>query len=372
MYFCLQPCCSQRNSSIRKPASAVFLASLRLALSQGKHVVTANKEVMATHGTELIQLAEENDVNILYEASVGAGIPIIGPLNKDFLANDISSIYAIINGTTNYILTKMAQDGTDFKTALCLAQQLGYAEANPAHDIEGTDAAFKLAILSSLAFHTQVVSKEIYREGISRLSEVDFKYARELGFAIKLLAIASREAGSLSLRVHPSLLSKDHLLAKVDGVFNAIEIEGDLIGKVVLHGQGAGPKPTASAVLGDILEVARNLAWHDKPTKKIALNQNLSLSPIDELVTQYYVRVTVVDQAGVLAQIATLLGDLNISIATAIQKAADSQSQTAELVIMTHPAKESFVQQAIRQMDQLNVVHEVSNVIRVETRDFAG
>ena len=340
---------------------------LRLALSRGKHVVTANKEVLATHGTELIQLAEENDVNILYEASVGAGIPIIGPLNKDFLANDISSIYAIINGTTNYILTKMAQDGTDFKTALSLAQQLGYAEANPAHDIEGTDAAFKLAILSSLAFHTQVVSKEIYREGISRLSEVDFQYARELGFAIKLLAIASREAGSLSLRVHPALLSKDHLLAKVDGVFNAIEIEGDLIGKVVLHGQGAGPKPTASAVLGDILEVARNLAWHGKPTKKIALNQNLSLSPIDELVTQYYVRVTVVDQAGVLAKIATLLGDLNISIATAIQKAADSQSQTAELVIMTHPAKESFVQQAIRQMDQLNVVHEVSNVIRVET-----
>ena len=182
-----------------------------------------------------------------------------------------------------------------------------------------------------------------------------------------MLAIASREAGSLSLRVHPSLLSKDHLLAKVDGVFNAIEIEGDLIGKVVLHGQGAGPKPTASAVLGDILEVARNLAWHGKPTKKIALNQNLSLSPIDELVTQYYVRVTVVDQAGVLAQIATLLGDLNISIATAIQKAADSQSQTAELVIMTHPAKESSVQQAIRQMDQLSVVREVSNVIRVET-----
>jgi len=341
---------------------------IRAALSQGKHVVTANKEVIATHGQELIALAEEHEAHLLYEASVGGGIPIIGPLRKDLLANQVSSIHAIINGTTNYILTRMSQEGASFQEALRQAQQLGYAEANPSNDVEGTDAAYKLAILSSLAFHHPVTGNDVFREGISRLSAVDFQYAKELGYAIKLLAIARREDSALSLRVHPCLLPDDQLLAKVDGVFNAIEVEGDLVGKVVFHGQGAGPKPTASAVLGDILEAARSIAAGRKPAKAGGLNDGLTVLPIEELVTQYYFRVTVADQAGVLAKIATVLGDLNISIASVIQKASDAALQTAELVIMTHPAKEAHVRQAIRQMEALDMVREVGNVIRVEQR----
>ncbi|MBI4339495.1 MAG: homoserine dehydrogenase [Chloroflexi bacterium] len=339
---------------------------IRSALSQDKHVVTANKEVMATHGPELVRLAEEQEVSLLYEASVGGGIPLIGPLHKDLLANEVSSLHAIINGTTNYILTRMSQEGASFQTALRQAQELGYAEANPANDVEGADAAYKLAILASLAFHSQVTGAQVYREGIARLSAVDFRYAQELGYAIKLLAIARREDTALSLRVHPCLVPEEHLLAKVDGVFNAIEVEGDLVGKVVFHGQGAGAKPTASAILGDILEVACNIASGRKPAHTGNLKDGLSILPIEELVTQYYLRVTVSDSAGVLAKIATVLGDLGISIASVIQKAADAASQTAELVIMTHPAKEAYVRQAVQQMKALDVVREVGNVIRVE------
>lgn len=339
---------------------------LRAALSRGKHVVTANKEVMATHGPELLRLADTHNVNLLYEASVGGGIPIIGPLLKDMLANDISSVHAIINGTTNYVLTRMAQEGSSFDGALRQAQELGYAEADPSNDVDGTDAAYKLAILSSLAFHAQVVDADVYREGITRLSAVDFQYAEELGYAIKLLAIARKQDDSLSLRVHPSLVPADHLLAKVAGVFNAVELEGDLAGKVVFHGQGAGPKPTASAVLGDIIEVARNIGADRHPPGNRNVGQVLRVQPVEELVTQYYLRATAIDRAGVLAKIATVFGDLSISIASAIQKAADPDTGTAELVIMTHPAREADIQKAIRQMNRLDVVRDVSNVIRVE------
>ena len=339
---------------------------LRAALVRGKHAVTANKEVMATYGPELIRLAQEQGVNLLYEASVGGGIPIIGPLQKDLLANDVTSLHAIINGTTNYILTKMSQEGTDFETALRHAQQLGYAEANPVNDIEGIDPAFKLAILSTLAFHTQVVGSDVYREGISRVSAQDFQYAQELGYAIKLLAIARREDDALSLRVHPALVPQEHLLAKVDGVFNAVEIEGDLVGRVVFHGQGAGPQPTSSAVVGDILEIARGIASGRGPVRQGTLNSGLRILPMDELLTQYYARLIVADRAGVLAQIARVLGDQDISIASVIQKNADAVSKTAEIVLMTHPSKEAHMRQAIRQMEALGVVKEVSNLIRVE------
>ncbi|MBI4200060.1 MAG: homoserine dehydrogenase [Chloroflexi bacterium] len=339
---------------------------LRRALSSGRHAVTANKEVMAKHGPELIALAEEAGVHLTYEASVGGGIPIIGALRNDLLANEVTSLHAIINGTTNYILTKMAQEGLAFETALGQAQALGYAEADPANDVEGLDAAFKLAILASLAFHTQVRGHEVYREGIARLTARDFQYARELGYTIKLLAIASRTDDALLLRVHPSMVPLGHLLAKVDGVFNAIEIQGDLVGQVVFHGQGAGALPTSSAVAGDILEVARSIASGRRPVRSGILNSRLRILPVEEMVTQYYARLTVTDRAGVLAQIARTLGDLNISIASVIQKNADPTTQTAEIVIMTHPAQEASVQQAVRQARALDVVREVGSLIRVE------
>ena len=260
----------------------------------------------------------------------------------------------------------MARDGTSFEAALRQAQDLGYAEADPSSDVEGTDAAFKLAILSSLAFHTEVVGGDVHREGISRLSAVDFQYADELGYVIKLLATASRSGDSLSLRVNPALVPHEQLLAKVDGVFNAVEIEGDLVGRVVFHGQGAGPRPTSSAVLGDILEIARSIASDRKPANGGTVDRGLRILPIGELETQYYARLTVTDEASVLAKIATVLGDLEISIASVIQKNADPASQTAVIVIMTHPSKEAHVRRATQELEALGVVKEVSNIIRVE------
>ncbi len=339
---------------------------LQEALSKGKHVVTANKEVMAKHGPELIALAAEKRVNLLFEASVGGGIPIVGPLMKDLLANDIHSIHAIINGTTNYILTRMAGDRIDFGEALAEAQRRGYAEADPTNDVEGIDAAYKLAILATLAFHTRVHADDVYREGISRLQSQDFKYAQELGYAIKLLAIARRKDDALSLRVCPAFVPKEHILAKVDGVFNAIEVEGDLIGRVLFHGQGAGQEPTTSALIGDVIDIARKLGSGSEPVPATELSESLVIAPMSSLMSQYYLRLNVVDRPGVLAQIASVLGDLRISIASVIQKDTDLGDQMAELVVTTHLALEARMQEAIQRMERLEVVRQVGNLVRVE------
>jgi homoserine dehydrogenase len=232
---------------------------IREALAHGKHVVTANKEAMSKHWSELLTVARDHQVALRYEASVGGGIPLIAPFQEDLVANDISAIYAIVNGTTNYILTRMAKEGLDFSVALRKAQELGYAEADPAKDIEGVDAAYKLAILTTIAFGTEVKPENVYHEGISRLQARDFRYARELGYAIKLLAIAKRFGDSIEARVHPVFIPEDSLLAKVDGVYNAIHVEGDLVGKVIFHGEGAGPRATSSAVVSDIIKIAQNI-----------------------------------------------------------------------------------------------------------------
>ena len=229
------------------------------AILAGKHVVTSNKEVIAKRGAELFALAQKRQVSVRYEASVGGGIPLISPFMFDLVANKINGIYAIINGTTNYILTRMAKEGADFGIVLKSAQNLGYAEANPRDDIEGIDATYKLAILSSLAFRTRVRPEDIHHEGISKLSGRDFRYAQELGFAIKLLAIAKQDEKWIEVRVHPVFISEDSQLAKVDGVFNAILVEGDLVGNVLFYGQGAGPYPTSSAMIADIVSVARDI-----------------------------------------------------------------------------------------------------------------
>ncbi len=339
---------------------------IREALSDGKHVVTANKEVMAKHGPELIALAAARKVNLLFEPSVGGGIPIVGPLMKDLLANEIHSIHAIINGTTNYILTRMARDRIDFAEALDEAQARGYAEADPTNDIDGVDAAYKLAVLATLAFHTRVRADDVYREGISRLQAQDFRYAQELGYTIKLLAIARREEDTVQVRVHPSFVPQDHMLAKVDDVFNAIEVEGDLIGRVLFHGMGAGQKPTASAVIGDVVDISRKLSSGSGPVPAARLSDSLVVAPMSDLVSRYYLRLNVADRAGVLAQIARILGDLNISIASVIQKDTEPAMQTAEIVVTTHPAQEKAMQTSLKRMERLDMIHEINNLVRVE------
>jgi len=335
------------------------------ALSHGKHVVTANKELMAKHGPELIDLAEQNNVQLMYEASVGGGIPIIRPLKKDLLANDITHISAIINGTTNYIVTKMSQEGLDFNVALEEAQAAGFAESDPTADIDGFDPAYKLAIMASLAFHTPISLKDVYREGIRGLTSQDFLYAEQLGYVIKLLAIADYR-NALSLRVHPTLVPNNNRLAKTDGVFNAIEIEGDLVGPVLFHGQGAGPYATSSAVIGDVLDIAKEMTMQKDSVKSANFSRTIEVSLMEDLITSYYARLIVEDRPGVLAAITTILGELGISIASIIQKSADTSSKSAEIVITTHPAREKAVQEAFNKMDSIQVVKEIGSLIRIE------
>lgn len=336
------------------------------ALASGRHVVTANKEVMAKHGAALLAVAAAHGVELRYEASAGGGIPLIGPLQRDLIANDITSIAAIINGTTNYILTQMASDQIDFAEALAQAQALGYAEADPRNDIEGIDAAYKLAILAGLAFRTTILPEGIYHEGIGRLQARDFVYADELGYAIKLLALADQTASGIQARVHPALIPYERPLAKVDGVFNAVQIEGDLLGALTLQGRGAGPEPTASAVLADVLDIARRAGTPGSaPAPPTPAAGHLLLAPMDELRTRYYLRMNVSDRPGVLARVAQGLGDENISISSVIQKESDATAGTAEIVVMTHHAEERAMRRALQALDELAEVVDVGNFIRV-------
>ena len=339
---------------------------LQDALKAGKHVVTANKEVMAKRGPELLSLAQRHNVNLLYEASVGGGIPIIGCLVKELAANRFRSVRSIINGTTNYILTRMANDHTDFALALAEAQEQGYAEADPTNDIEGFDAVYKLSILAGLAFHRRVPPESIHREGITSLQPQDFRYAHELGYAIKSLAIATLEDGGIQARVYPALVPQDNMLAKVDGVYNAVEVEGSLCGRVLIHGRGAGRGPTTSAVVGDLIEIARNLASGSNPLPSITPEDSGGIRSIDDLECQYFLRLNIADRPGVLAQIARILGEQNISIASVLQKDANPEAQTAEIVITTHPARESWVQKALGLAAELEVVQEISSLLRIE------
>jgi len=343
------------------------LEYIKEALTRGKHVVTANKEVMSKHWSELLTVARDHKVTLRYEASVGGGIPVIALFQEDLVANDISAIYAIVNGTTNYILTRMAKEGLDFSVVLKKAQELGYAEADPANDIEGVDAAYKLAILATIAFGTEVRPENVYHEGISRLQARDFRYARELGYAIKLLAIAKRVEDSVEARVHPVFIPEDSLLAKIDGVYNAIHVEGDLVGKVIFYGEGAGPRATSSAVVSDIIKIAQDINHEARSVLyRLPFASGRTVKPMVDIETRYYMRMSVADQAGVLAQISRILGDHDISISSVIQKETDPSTQIAEIVIMTHPAKEQAVQQALKETERVAVVKEISNFVRVE------
>ncbi|MCZ6539420.1 MAG: homoserine dehydrogenase [Chloroflexi bacterium] len=335
------------------------------SLKAGKNVVTANKEVLSKRGDELLSTAAENDVQLLYEASVGGGIPIIGPLLHDLTANKIQSIRAIINGTTNFILTKMAHEGADFNDVLAEAQSLGYAEADPTADVDGFDSLYKISVLARLAFHTEVSIDSIHREGIRGVHAKDFRYASELGFTIKLLAVAQASVKSgLLTRVHPALIPLDVPMASVNGVLNAVEVEGDLVGPLWFQGPGAGPEPTASAVLGDVLRIARGGSASAARVNKPAPFDIVSM---DDHVCQYYVRLTAADRPGVLASIAKVLGDADISIGSVLQKDIDLENESADLVIMTHPAREANMQNAVTLLRQLDTVVRLDSLLRVET-----
>ncbi len=343
-----------------EPAHACIVS----ALEAGKHVVTANKEVLAKHGDELHALASENGVRLLYEASVGGGIPIVGPLSSDLAANDITSVRAIINGTTNYILTRMTAENLGFDEALAEAQSQGYAEADPTSDVDGFDAQYKIAILARLAFRTSVPLEAIYREGIRGVHAQDIRNANTLGFVIKLLAVARRERDGLLVRVHPALVPSDVPMAKVDGVLNVCEVEGDLVGPLWLQGRGAGAEATASAVLGDLMRIARRPEASDADRIE---EDGLKLLSMSEHRCQYYLRLVVLDRPGVLAQVAGILGRLEISIDSVIQMDSDAAKGQADIVLTTHPSGEAEMQAAVDEIRDLDVVAEVASLLRVES-----
>ncbi len=345
-----------------EPARTLILQ----AIERGKHVVTANKEVMAKHGQAILAAAAERGVSVAYEASVGGGIPLIGPFQLDLAANDITSVVGIVNGTTNYILTRMTQSGASFADALREAQELGYAEPDPTNDVEAWDAAYKLAILASLAFSTPVMPDQVWREGITQVSQRDILYAAEMGYRVKLLAIARLIDGQVEARVHPSLVHQGSMLASVDGSFNAVQIEGDLIGTALFYGRGAGSEPTSSAVVADLIAVGTSVARGLSPGPQT--RQAISLRPMRQLRTRYFLRLLTLDRPGVMAAIATVLGDHGISLASVVQKESVVLGEDvpgAEIVLTTHLASEEGVQEAIAILSHMPVVNTLGSLLRM-------
>jgi homoserine dehydrogenase len=341
------------------------------AIEQGKHVVTANKALLALHGEEIYAAAAEKRVDVFFEAAVGGGIPVISSIKENLCANRFASIFAILNGTCNYILSRMTNDGDDFSVVLKDAQALGFAEADPTFDIEGIDTAHKLALLISLCFGTRVKFEEIYTEGISGISAADIRFAKDFGYKIKLLAISKEDGGRIEARVHPTMIPIRYPLADVDGAFNAVRLVGDFVGPVMLYGAGAGMNATASAVMGDVMAIARNLrsgAAARTPAMAYCPEHigRLSIKPMDEIVSQYYLRFTTVDKPGVLAQIAGVLGRHDISIASMIQPERHEE-EAVPIVLMTHEAKEASVRSALDEIDALDMVREKSRLIRIES-----
>ena len=334
------------------------------ALENHKHVVTGNKEVIAKHGPRLLEIANRSNVNLFYEASVGGGIPVIGVLRHDLIANEITSLRAIINGTTNFILTAMEQ-GRDYGDALAEAQRLGYAEADPSNDVLGVDAAYKLSILSTLAFRTNVHPRQVAHVGINELQQKDFQYAAGMGYVIKLLAAADVGEAGISVAVRPTMIPIDHHLANVKGVFNAVLIDGDQVDKFMLYGRGAGARPTASAVAADLVAVAHNLQRNVIDRVEMTHSQR-PVVDFGDTISRYYLRLQVIDEPGVLAQIARVLGEKSISIASVMQHETDDTIGVAEIVIMTHNAAERRVSAALSDIRGLPIVRDVSAFLRVE------
>jgi homoserine dehydrogenase len=339
------------------------LSFILKAMENGKHVVTANKALLAKHWDEIITSAQENNVRISFEASVGGGIPLLAPVNDGLAANNIETIYGIINGTANYILTKMAEENLDFDTVLKEAQEMGYAEADPTFDIEGHDTAQKLIILSILGFGVYVEQEKFHVEGITRITPDDIQFARdELDSVIKLLAIAKIEDGELEIRVHPTLVPETHLLASVNDVFNAVYLEGDIVGPVLMYGAGAGMMPTASAVVADCLDIIQDM---EKPVAYGPRETRVEkVKDISEVQSKYYLRITALDQPGVIHAISGVLSDLDISIESVSQRKA-AEGEAIPIFIVTHHALEKNVQEAIKCIDEMDLVKAETNLIRL-------
>jgi homoserine dehydrogenase len=341
-----------------EPARDLIIA----ALKSGKHVVTANKELMATLGREVMDAAESAGVDVLFEASVGGGIPIIRPLKESLAGERVRRVMGIVNGTTNFILTRMSETGESFAEALAEAEQLGYTELDPSADIEGFDAAAKLAILASLAFNARVVAGDVDREGISRVTATDIRAAHDLGYEVKLLAVAESDDGEISARVHPAMLPQTHPLASVRDVFNAVFVEGDEVGELMFFGRGAGGGPTGTAVVGDLVEVARNIVTGGRSPGCTCYRNDARIRPSDEAKARYYIVLSVADQAGVLSSVAGVFAQHGVSIASVRQEGSGDE---ATLVLITHLATEGQHQLTLQDLGSLSSVKSVDSTMRV-------
>ncbi|MFA9430120.1 homoserine dehydrogenase [Egicoccus sp. AB-alg2] len=341
---------------------------IRRALELKKPVVTANKELVAHTGPELYEAARAAGVDLAYEAAVAGAIPIIRPLKESLAGDRVTRVVGILNGTTNYILTKMAEDGADYATVLADAQALGYAEADPTADVGGHDAAAKCAILASLAFDTVVHGRDVFREGIEGVTATDLRVADRLGYVVKLVGIAGESDDRIGVRVHPVFLPKEHPLASVRDAFNAVYVEAEAAGELMFYGRGAGAMPTASAVVGDVIDVARNLLQTARGAAE-SVHRAKAIRPIEDLQTQYYVLLDVDDQAGVLADVARTFGDHAVSIAQVWQEGA---GDSAQLVLITHRAREGDLQQTVQALAAMANVRSVASVLRVESEVFSS
>ena len=334
------------------------------ALHAGKHVVTANKDVMAKYGRELFEAAAANKVDLMFEASVAGGIPIIRPLKQCLAANQISEVMGIVNGTTNYMLTKMTNEGLDFKSVLEEAQAKGYAEADPTADVGGLDAARKIAILASIAFSTRVSVDDVYVEGITNITTEDIGYAKELGYVIKLLGIAKEDDKGIDVRVHPAFIPNTHPLASVSDVFNAIYVKGDAVGETMFYGRGAGEMPTASAVVADIIDVVRNIQHKASSRILCTCFDQKGFCSVKQTESPYYIRLLVEDKPGVLAAIAGAFGAQQVSLHSVIQKR--KVNNCSEIVLITYRVSDANLRLALNTIVGMSIVNDVSSVIRVE------
>lgn len=341
-----------------EPAKTMLLE----ALNAGKNVVTANKDLVAEYGRELLDAAEKNGVDFLFEAAVAGGIPIIRPLKQCLAANEMDEVIGIVNGTTNYILTKMFEEGMDFQEALDKATVLGYAEADPTADIEGLDAGRKVAIMASIAFHSRVTFSDVYTEGITKISARDIAYAKEFGSVIKLLGVAHNTEGGIEVAVHPMILPKEHPLASVRESFNAVFVHGDAVDDVMFYGRGAGEFPTASAVMGDVIDVVRDIQYHCTGRISCTCYKNTKIKEFKDVKNKFFLRMQVDNKPGVLAAIASVFGVHKVSISKVIQKIITDG--VAELVIVTDAVKEYHMEDALEHLKDMETTREISSVIR--------